>query len=80
MAKYDARKKYTWKNDDQIVISGAEFGLFLNAFRSILKTEQAQQVLIANEANNAIERIIAEYVEKDIIKEADEKPKMEIKK
>ena len=80
MAKYDSNKRYTWNNDDQITISGRNFGLFLNAFRSILNTEEAAKILLANEANKAIESIIAEYVEKDIIKEAIDKPKMEVKK
>jgi len=80
MAKYDPNKKYQWSNDDQITISGRDFGLFLNAFRSILNTEEAARILLANEANKAIEDIIAEYVEKDIIKEVDDRPKMEVKK
>lgn len=80
MAKYDQKKQYTWSNDDKITISGRDFGLFLNAFRTILNTEEAAKILLANEANKAIEAIIAEYVEKDIIKEATERPKMEIKK
>ncbi len=80
MAKYDPSKKYSWNNDDQITISGRDFGLFLNAFRSILNTEEAARILLANEANKAIENIIADYVEKDIIKEVSDKPKMEVKK
>lgn len=80
MAKYYPNKKYTWSNDDQITISGRDFGLFLNAFRSILNTEEAARILLANEANKAIEDIIAKYVEKDIIKEVDDGPKMEVKK
>lgn len=80
MAKYDPSKKYSWDNDDQITISGRDFGLFLNAFRSILNTEEAARILLANEANKAIENIIADYVEKDIIKEVSDKPKMEVKK
>lgn len=80
MAKYDSNKRYTWNNDDQITISGRNFGLFLNAFRSILNTEEAAKILLANEANKAIESIIAEYVEKDVIKEVVERPKMEVKK
>lgn len=80
MAKYDPNKKYTWNNDEQITISGRDFGLFLNAFRTILNTEEAAKVLLANEANKAIESIIAEYVEKDVIKEVKEDSQMKIKK
>ena len=82
MAKYDRSKKYTWSNEDQITISGRDFGFLLNTIRSILNTEQAAQILLADRANDVIENIMAEYVEKDVIKEVteEEAPKMKIKK
>ena len=82
MAKYDRSKKYSWSNEDQITISGRDFGFLLNTIRSILNTEQAAQILLADRANDVIEGIMAEYVEKDIIKEVteEEAPKMKIKK
>lgn len=80
MAKYDPSKRYTWDNDEKITISGRDFGLMLNAFRTILNTEEAARILLASEANRAIENVIAEYVEKDVIKEAKEESKMKVKK
>ena len=82
MAKYDRGKKYTWNNEDQITISGRDFGFLLNTIRSILSTEQAAQILLADRANDVIEGIMAEYVEKGVIKEVteEEAPKMKIKK
>lgn len=82
MAKYDRSKKYSWSNEDQITISGRDFGFLLNTIRSILNTEQAAQILLADRANDVIEGIMAEYVEKDVIKEVtnEEAPKMKIKK
>lgn len=82
MAKYDRGKKYSWSNEDQITISGRDFGFLLNTIRSILNTEQAAQILLADRANDVIEGIMAEYVEKDVIKEVteEEAPKMKIKK
>lgn len=82
MAKYDRSKKYSWSNEDQITISGRDFGFLLNTIRSILNTEQAAQILLADRANDVIEGIMAEYVEKDVIKEVSEEeaPKMKIKK
>lgn len=80
MAKYDPSKRYTWDNDEKITISGRDFGIFLNAFRTILNTEEAAKILLAAEANKAIEAVIADYVEKDVIKEAKEEPKMQVKK
>lgn len=83
MAQYDPNKKYQWSNDDKITISGRDFGLFLNAFRTILSSNQplpVQTVILADKANSAIESIMIEYVEKDVIKEVVERPKMEVKK
>jgi len=82
MAKYDRSKKYSWSNEDQITISGRDFGFLLNTIRSILNTEQAAQILLADRANDVIEGIMAEYVEKGVIKEVteEEAPKMKIKK
>lgn len=65
--KYDPDKQYTWTNEATFELSGREFGLILNALRAILNTEQAAQILLAARANDAMEHIIAEYVEKDVI-------------
>jgi hypothetical protein len=70
MAQYDPNKKYTWTPQDEFTLSGAEFGLLLNSFRAILSTEQAQQVLLANRANEVVEAILARAVENDVVKEA----------
>lgn len=70
---YNPGKKYTWTNEDEIIISGRDFGLFLNAFRTILRTEQAATILLAERANEAIEAVMAEYVKKGVIKEVVEK-------
>ena len=70
MATYDPNKKYSWTPQDHFVLTGAEFGLLLNSFRAILSTEQAQQVLLANRANEVVESILARAVEADVVKEA----------
>jgi len=75
MTKYNSNKNYTWNPDDKFEISGRDFGLILNTLRAILNTEQAAQILLADRAATAIENIMAEYVEKDIIKEITESPK-----
>jgi hypothetical protein len=80
MAKYDRTKKYTWENGDQITISGRDFGFLLNTIRAILSTEQAAQILLADRANDIIEDIMAEYVEKGVIKEVEETPVMKVEK
>ena len=68
MATYDPAKRYTWTPDDKFEFTGAEFGLVLN-------TEEAAKILLASEANQAVERALATAVEKDVVKEAEEAPK-----
>lgn len=75
MATYDPNKRYTWTPDDKFEFTGAEFGLVLNAFRAVLNTEEAGKILLANEANQAVERALAAAVEAGVVKEAEEAPK-----
>lgn len=72
MATYDPNKRYTWTPQDKFELNGAEFGMILNALRAILGTEEAAKILLANQANDAIERALAKAVEADIVKEAEE--------
>jgi len=74
MATYDPNKRYTWTPTDKFELSGAEFGLILNAFRALLATEEAGRVLLANQANEAVERALAAAVEADIVKEVSDAP------
>lgn len=75
MATYDPSKRYTWTPNDQFTLSGAEFGLILNALRAVLSSEEAGKILLANQANEAIERALAAAVEADVVKEVtDETP------
>jgi|TARA_R110002126_G_scaffold128347_9_gene270938 hypothetical protein len=72
MATYDPNKRYTWTPNDKFELSGAEFGMVLNAFRATLATEEASRILLISEANNAVERALAAAVEADVVKEAPE--------
>ena len=67
--KYDPNKVYTWAQDEKFELTGREFGLILNTLRAVLNTEQANTILMANTANRVIENIMADMVEKGIIKE-----------
>jgi hypothetical protein len=69
---YDSNKKYTWTPEDVFTLSGAEFGLVLNALRAILSTEEAARVLLAIRANDMIEASLARAVESGAVKEAEE--------
>ena len=70
MATYDANKKYTWSPEDKFELSGRDFGLILNTLRAILNTEEAAKILLAQQANAAIEAVLAKGVEADFVKEA----------
>lgn len=74
MATYDPNKRYTWTPEDKFELSGAEFGIILNAFRATLATEEAARILLVNEANNAVERALSRAVEADTVKEVVEQP------
>lgn len=71
MANYNPEKKYTWSPEDKFEFTGAEFGLILNAIRSILNTPEAAKILLADKANEAIEKKLKEAVEQDVVKEAE---------
>ena len=67
---YDPTKKYSWTPEDTFTLSGAEFGLVLNALRAILNSQEAARILIANQANTTIEEILGKAVEAGVVKEA----------
>ena len=77
MAQYDPNKRYTWTPEDTFELNGAQFGLILNTLRSILNTEEAAKIILAQQANSAIEAVMAAAVEADVVKEAVETPPME---
>jgi hypothetical protein len=70
MAQYDPNKKYSWTPEDKFELSGRDFGLILNTLRAILNTEEAAKILLAQQANAAIEAVLAKGVEADFVKEA----------
>jgi len=74
MATYDPNKKYTWTPNDQFTINGNEFGLILNSLRATISTPEAARILLANEANQVVEGILARAVEAEIVKEVADEP------
>jgi len=66
---YDPKKNYKWNPKDVFEMDGDQFGRILHSFRAILATEEAQKILLVNEANKIIEEKMQEYVEKGVIKE-----------
>ncbi len=63
MAVYDPNTKYGWEKDTKFDLTGNEFGLILNTFRTILQSPEAQKILIMSEANKAIESVLKRNVE-----------------
>ena len=68
--KFDPKKKYTWSPDTQFVMNGGEFGLLLNALRAVTSTKEAQTILLASDAGDALENILSAAVEKGVVIEA----------
>jgi hypothetical protein len=70
--KFDPKKKYTWSPETVFTINGHEFGLLLNTLRSITSTKEAQTIILAHEAGDALEKTLATGVESGIIIEIPE--------
>ena len=60
---YDRNKAYKWTPNDEFILSGAEFGNVLNAFRAVLSTQEAQKIMMVERANEVIEAVLARAVE-----------------
>lgn len=73
---FDPTKRYTWGPQDQFTLSGDQFGLILNALRGIITTPEASRILLAAEASNAVDGIMAKAVEDGIVKEAPEETEL----
>jgi hypothetical protein len=67
--KFDPTKKYAWSPETSFTISGNDFGLLLNALRTITSTKEAQTILRAHEAGDVLEKTLASGVESGIIVE-----------
>jgi len=77
MTNYDPNKRYTWTPEDKFELSGQEFGLLLNTVRTFLASEEAGKYQLMMKANDVIEKLMREGVEKNIIKESTESPSIE---
>lgn len=64
---YDPNKRYTWNKDEKFEMTGHQFGTILNAFRSVLSSQEAARILAIDHANDIIEQVMAESVAKGIV-------------
>ena len=72
VATYDPAKRYSWTPEDKFELTGDQFGMILNSLRAILNTPEASRILLADKANEAIEKVMASAVERGVVKESPE--------
>ena len=70
---FDPNKSYKWQPTDVFEVNGHDFALILNTLRAITSTEEAQKVILANEANKVAEAILGKGVEAGFVQENNEK-------
>ena len=61
--EFDPNKKYKWTPDTQFVLNGADFAGMLNTMRSLISTEQAQNIIAAHQASLVLEELLKGAVE-----------------
>ena len=66
---FDPQKQYTWTPNDTFVLNGSDFGLVLNALRSTIATQEAARILLANDAHDVLQNVLALAVESGQVKE-----------
>ena len=69
---YNPNKRYAWEPTSEFMLRGDEFGMILNCLRNILNTPEASKILLANRANDIIEKTIAKAVEEGTVREMEE--------
>ena len=67
---YNPSERYVWKPDEKIELSGEEFAIMLNAMRSVLNLPEAPVILLAHQANQAMDNVMERYVTAGVIKPA----------
>lgn len=72
---YDPTKRYTWTPQDEFVLTGEQFGMILNSLRGIISTPEAAKILVAAQANDSLEAVLARAVEAGVAKEVPEESK-----
>jgi hypothetical protein len=72
---YDPNKRYTWTPNTEFTLNGEQFGLILNSLRGIISTPEAARILVAAQANDSLEVVLAKAVESGAVVEAPEETK-----
>ena len=69
---YDPSNRYTWTPATEFTLTGEQFGLILNSLRGVISTPEAARVLLAAQANESLEAVLARAVESGAVVEAPE--------
>lgn len=67
---YDPSKRYTWTPATEFTLTGEQFGLILNSLRGVISTPEAARILLAAQANDSLEAVLAKAVESGDVVEA----------
>jgi len=67
---YDPTKRYTWTPTTEFTLTGEQFGLILNSLRGVISTQEAARILLAAQANDSLEAVLAKAVESGDVVEA----------
>jgi len=67
---YDPTKRYTWTPTTEFTLTGEQFGLILNSLRGVISTPEAARILLAAQANDSLESVLANAVESGAVVEA----------
>ena len=67
---YDPSKRYTWTPTTEFTLTGEQFGLILNSLRGVISTPEAARILLAAQANDSLESVLAKAVESGAVVEA----------
>ena len=67
---YDPTKRYTWTPTTEFTLTGEQFGLILNSLRGVISTPEAARILLAAQANDSLEAVLAKAVESGAVVEA----------
>jgi predicted secreted protein len=70
--KFDPNKKYTWEYGAEFVLNGKDFGMILNALRAVINTKEAQTILLAKQAGDALEEVLEQAVNAGVVVELPE--------
>ena len=65
---YNPTERYVWSPDEKIELTGQEFAMMLNAVRSVLNLPEASTIILAHQANQAIDGVMNRYVTNGVIK------------